>query len=884
MAIEAGVGFVEILPRTEAFTGALLTKVSAAMKVVSAKVGGEATALGRTIGSGIALPVVAGLAAAGVAVTKLASDYEDSIIRLRTLVGIGAEDVDHLSEAVLRLATTLPQSPKELADALFFITSAGQRGEVAMETLRVSAQAAASGLGETKVVADAVTSAMNAYADSGLTAADATDIMIKAVAEGKFPPEELAASLGQVLPVASQLGVEFEQVLAAIAGATRQGLAFNRAATGTRFLLSAFTKPSQQAVEALAKVGLTLEELQASLAEKGLLPTLQELAKRFDLTTAAGKQAFATVVGGARGLSVALIQVGANSDAVEKLTASIADFAGTGEKAFAIASQTLTNRLQTLGSTLQVVGIEIGNVLIPVVSQLVSLLGTLAGAVLVPLAENFKTLLTVFLGYKVLTSFLPALLLRLAVGFEAIGAAVASERLLLFGEVLQGLKTPLLAIPAAFFVLSKVIGARQQADIERYSARIAQFGVESDKSEGAVRNLSAAIARQQGVGFRAFISTEQQQRVHAAVQTALSDLDEEHRKTAILQTDIQTLGKQAERSARGIGGNVRFIATAVGQSFTEFTGSLRGALAKSQTDVRAWGKFVGATLSKATEFFADWRDQAAQSLTGVGDVLSGLANDTKLTADKVLTAFGKAARETRAFAEDLLTIGKTGGESGKQLASALLQLGPSARGLADVVASAGEDMRGKIVRQFGDILSAGEDGASKLQRVLVGTLKEIRDILAQIAKSFGIHLDSNAPKVKDDLEFVRQKLQAIDGMTANATVTTRFVQIGETPTFKPPAAAGGIIAGQAGFITRGPTFLVGESRKQTFAGTGTEAILPFDDRGIGILAEALRRAMGRGDGERLPSISIVLEGERVGRLTAPHVSRTQRRHRQLVGG
>jgi TP901 family phage tail tape measure protein len=872
MAVDAGVGFVDILPRTEGFAAVLFTKISTAMRASSAKLGGEATALGRVMGSGLALPVVAGLAAVGVAVTKLASDFEDSTVRLRTLVGISAEETEHLSEAVLRLATEVPVAPKELADALFFITSAGQRGETAMETLRISAMAAASGLGETKVVADAVTSAMNSYAKSGLTAADATDILIKAVAEGKFPPEELAASLGNVLPIASQLGVEFEQVAAAIAAATKQGLAVNRAATGVRFLLAAFIKPSGAAVEALGRVGLSVEELQKSLADKGLLPTLQELAKRFDLTTAAGKEAFAVVVGGARGLSVATIQVGENADAVQKLTDNIANFAGTNERAFDVAMGTLTNRARLLGSTLQNVGIQVGNVLIPVVSSLVSLLGGLAGTVLIPIAENFKTLLTVFIGYKVLT-FLPGLLLQVAVGLEAIGAAAVAGKVLSFAAALGALAGPvgiIAAIGAGLFVIDKALSASAERRLDKYRATIVRFGSDSEKSAGAIKKLTQDTIESSGAltrfGFAFGLPTVDE--VKARVAAEIRGLDAEGRKAAILSTNILKLQKQADSATRGLGSNLQLIAVATGRSLTEFTGALRGALAKSQTDVRAWGQFVGETLSKAREFFADWRSQAADSLTGVGDVLSTLAGTANLTADKVLTAFEKATKATRDFTKDLLTIGKTGGQSGRDLAAALLQMGPSAAGLADVVASSGKDMRDKLVGQFGEILGAGQDGAGKLQKVLVGTLKDIRDILASIAKRWGITIDSNADRVKNDIDSVYNRLIKLDGTSVSTSIIVRTIG-GGTDDPRQVGGEHGLFFAQHGGFVRKPTILAGEHHKQ-------EAIVPLEDpSGISALSKALKLAGLGGD----IHITVELDGEKVGRA----VARRQSRRAALVG-
>jgi len=223
------------------------------------------------------LPIIA----AGAASFKLASDFDSSMSKITGLVGIAEEKVDAMGESVRGLAGETAKSPTELAEALFFVTSAGLRGDEALQALEVSAKASAAGLGETAVVADAVTSAMNAYAASGLTATESTDILVATVREGKLSAEELASSIGAVLPIASAMGVEFDEVGASIAAMTRLGLNSAESVTALRALFSTIQKPGAQAKTALDNVGLSAELLRTTLREDGLLAVLQLLKEKF---------------------------------------------------------------------------------------------------------------------------------------------------------------------------------------------------------------------------------------------------------------------------------------------------------------------------------------------------------------------------------------------------------------------------------------------------------------------------------------------------------------------------------------------------------------------------------------------------------------------------
>ena len=86
------------------------------------------------------------------------------------------------------------------------------------------------------------------------------------------------------------------------------------------------------------------------------------------------------------------------------------------------------------------------------------------------------------------------------------------------------------------------------------------------------------------------------------------------------------------------------------------------------------------------------------------------------------------------------------------------------------------------------------------------------------------------------------------------TITTIFKTQGTAPDIPGGApsapvpsgqARGGIIAGAMGFIAQRPTYLVGEGGYNTFAGQGAEGVIPLNERGINILAEALGRALQR---------------------------------------
>lgn len=295
--------------------------------------------------------------------TKLAIDFESSMSKITGLVGVNREQVQEWEKDILRLGGETARAPQELADAMFFITSAGLRGSEALDVLEMSAKGAAAGLGETKTIADLVTSAMNAYGSDVLSAQQATDILTAAVREGKAEAPALVAAMGQVLPVASEMSIGFDQISGAIAAMTRTGTDAATASTQLRQIMVSILKPSAEAEKQLQELGLSSEGLRKQIGEEGLFSTLMTLRDAFG----DNEEAAAKVFGNIRALAGVLDLTGANAAENAKIFENVADSAGMMEDAFGTAAETSEFKFKQMRASLKAAGIELGQQLIPVI-------------------------------------------------------------------------------------------------------------------------------------------------------------------------------------------------------------------------------------------------------------------------------------------------------------------------------------------------------------------------------------------------------------------------------------------------------------------------------------------------------------------------------------
>lgn len=310
----------------------------------------------------------------GVVASKSALEFERTFTQMQGLAGVTADEVEGLRGQVLSLSGDTAQAPQQLAEGLYFIRSSGLEGKAALDALEVSAKGAAIGLGTTAVVADTVTSAVNAYGAENLSAAEAGDVLAASVKEGKREADEIGPTLGRLLPVAENLGIEFDEVGGSLAYLTRGGSDAAESSTQLSAIMRTLVKPSQQAQDALEEIGLSSSELRRVVREDGLLAALQLLDERLGGNT----EAMGKVFNNSRALTGVLALLKGGGEEAAGVLASVADSTGAVDDAFAILQETDAFQAEQALANLQSAGIELGASLAPTLADVAGAIGGVA--------------------------------------------------------------------------------------------------------------------------------------------------------------------------------------------------------------------------------------------------------------------------------------------------------------------------------------------------------------------------------------------------------------------------------------------------------------------------------------------------------------------------
>lgn len=335
-------------------------KLSGQLDKTKGKLSGFGGALkGLGIAGGVAL------AGVGAAAVKMAADFEGKMREVNTMIGLSEEQFAALNDQVLDLSKEVGKSGDELAGALYQAISAGVPASEAIDMLRVSAQAAVGGVTDVETAVDGLTSVMNAFKIPAEEAGRVSDIMFTTVKGGKTTFEELSSSMFQVAPIAAAAGVKFEEVSAAIATVTKQGVPTRVATTQLRAAIQAIIKPTEDMKAAMVSLGISSG--QALLEEKGLAGAL-------DILTDAAKgnqEQLGKMFGSVEGLQAVLSLTGDNATTFGKDLEAMASSTGAATDAYNEVNKGAARQFEKLINLIKGMVTELGMKLLPVLTPLI---------------------------------------------------------------------------------------------------------------------------------------------------------------------------------------------------------------------------------------------------------------------------------------------------------------------------------------------------------------------------------------------------------------------------------------------------------------------------------------------------------------------------------
>ena len=498
-------------------------KVDGSLKTACSTADKNLAALGKTaktagkIAAGAMVAAASAVATLGTAAVKSAAEYEAQLANVSTLLtGTEAEVAARTAEIgdqVLEISNRTGVATADLTDGMYQVVSAFGDSADAAAILETAAKSAAAGNATTTDSINLLSAVTKGYGDTSAEAVQqAADLAFATVRLGQTSFPELAAGMGKVIPLASTLGLEQEQLWGAMATLTGVTGSTAEVVTQMKATMQAFLSPSKNMQAALKNMGY--ESGQALLESKGLQGSLDALKD----AVGGNELAFAGLFSSVEAQTAVLAMAGNQAENLTSKTAEMYEATGAANTAFERQTNTLAydiqmiknlgaNFLTQLGTNILPYVREFAEAALPVVSEALEKIGGYMTGTIIPAAETavkwiseHRTLIlalaagiaTAVAAYKAYKVAITAYNAVMAV-YKVVTAASATGTFTLAGAM-TALNLPVLAVVAAIG-LAVAAGILIYKNWDKIKAKAVELGAKISEVWGNIKTgVSEAVA------------------------------------------------------------------------------------------------------------------------------------------------------------------------------------------------------------------------------------------------------------------------------------------------------------------------------------------------------------------------------------------------------
>lgn len=355
--IKGAIGQLKVFKDEEATTSDKLTGL-----------GNAFTGAGKVLTKNLTMPLV-GL---GTVAVNTTATFDSSMSKVQAISGAVGDDFDRLREKAKEMGAKTKFSASEAADAFTYMAMAGWKTEDMLEGIEgIMSLAAASGE-DLALTSDIVTDALTAFGLQAKDSAHFADVLAAASNSANTNVSMLGESFKYVAPVAGALGYTAEDTSIALGLMANSGIKASQAGTALRTMLTNLANPTDDMAGAMEILNVSLTDSRGNM--KSLREIMEDLRSGFSSLSEAESAQVAAMLAGKEGMSGLLAIVNSSEADFNKLAKAIDNADGTAENMANTTLDNLSGQWTILKSSLEGAAIAFGDLLMPLIRDLVGLL------------------------------------------------------------------------------------------------------------------------------------------------------------------------------------------------------------------------------------------------------------------------------------------------------------------------------------------------------------------------------------------------------------------------------------------------------------------------------------------------------------------------------
>ena len=384
MAQSVGAIALDIVMGQNTVTGVArqaMADVQRAFNDGTSTIGNKVSAVGsacKNVGASL-MPISVGAQATIKTLADMSMSFETAMAQVETIAGKASVSYQgnmmDMSEAIMKLSKDTGISAEEIAMATYSAISAGADVSESVEMVATANALAVGGFTDINTSVDVLTTTLNSYGEKAGTAESISDKLIMTQNLGKTTVNELASSMGKVIPTASAYGISVDNLCSSYVALTKGGIATSEATT---YMKSMFNE--------LGNSGSTVGKILQEETGKSFGQLMAEGKSLGDVIAILGEKVggdteqFAQLWGSSEAGTGALAILNGGVQDFNNTMTEMSNSTGSASSAMDKMNDTSAHKMQVAMNDMKNAAIELGGAFAPVMSGLASVVSSVASA------------------------------------------------------------------------------------------------------------------------------------------------------------------------------------------------------------------------------------------------------------------------------------------------------------------------------------------------------------------------------------------------------------------------------------------------------------------------------------------------------------------------
>lgn len=344
------------------------------------------------------------MAAAGAAIyngpVKKAAEFQEQMSTVKAISGATGDDLQLLSEKAKQMGATTKFTAKEAGEAMEYMAMAGWKTKDMLGGVEGVMNLAAASGEELAAVSDIVTDAMTAFgmAADGTTngvsnATHFADVLAQASSNANTNVGMMGETFKYVAPVAGSLGYSLEDTATMIGVMANSGIKASNAGTALRSIMTRLSTDAGASSKSLGALGILTKRLGVQFYDsegktRDLAKVIGETREAWKGLTQEEQNNYAKKIAGQSGISGFLALMNAEQADFDKLAASINNADGAAKAMADTKLDNLHGQITLMQSAWDALQVELGEMLLPVLTDLIKKATEVLGVVTTFVQKN----------------------------------------------------------------------------------------------------------------------------------------------------------------------------------------------------------------------------------------------------------------------------------------------------------------------------------------------------------------------------------------------------------------------------------------------------------------------------------------------------------------